>query len=119
MAGFVWVGVLAAFGAVSALWIAYGLCCGKPVGKLLILSDGKKGLIRRLLWLREIGLLSCPMVLIDPNLDEMDAMWVLSRGVEIWNTSRLGEADDIGERIYGAGTGDPTGRHQRGGVSEL
>jgi len=119
MTGFVWVGALAAFGAVSALWLVYGLCCGKPVGRLLIVSNGQKGLIRRLLWLREVGLLSCPMVLIDPELDELDEYWITSRGVEVWKTAPWMEAENIGERIYGAGTGDPTGRHQCGGVSEL
>ena len=119
MAGFVCIGTLAAFGLLCVLWLIYGLCCGKPEGSLLIISRGEQGLLRRCLWLREMGLLSCPMALVDPELNEMDELWVKSRGVEIWRTSRLGEAEDIGERTYGPGTGDSSGRHQCGGVSEL
>ena len=119
MAGFVCIGTLAAFGLVCVLWLIYGLCCVKAEGTLVILGGAGQGLIRRCLWLREMGLLSCPMVLIDPELDEMDGLWLRSRGVEIWRTSPLGEADDTGEKKYGTGTGDPSGRHQRGGVSEL
>ena len=119
MAGNVCIGALAAFGLLCVLWLIYGSCCGKTEGALLVVSRGGRGLVRQCLWLREMGLLTCPMVLIDPELDELDAHWAIARGVEIWRTSRFGEAEDIGERTYGAGTGDPTGRHQRGGVSEL
>ena len=119
MAGFVCIGTLAAFGMLCALWLIYGFCCGKPEGTVLILSRGQQGLIRRCLWLREMGLLRCPMVLIDPELDEMDTHWILSRGVEIWKTFPDGEADGTGVRTHGTGTGDSSGCHQRGGVSEL
>lgn len=119
MAGLVCIGALAAFGLLCVLWLVYGICCGKPEGSVLICSGEQQGLIRRCMLLREMGLLSCRMVLIDPELDEMDEYWVTSRGVKIWRTSSLEKAEDIGERTYGAGTGDPTGRHQRGSVSEL
>ena len=119
MAGFVCIGALAAFGVVCVLWTIYGLCCGKPDGTLLILSRGNQGLLRRCLWLREMGFLTCPMVLVDPDLDALDELWVMSRGVEIWRTSCLGEVCDTGDKKYGAGTGDSSGCHQCGGVSEL
>ena len=119
MAGLVCIGTLAAFGLLCVLWLIYGLCCGKPEGSVLICSGGEQGLIRRCLWLREMGLLSCPMVLINPELDEMDVLWLKSKGIEIWSAFPLGKADNIGEKKYGAGTGDPSGCHQCGGVSEL
>ena len=118
MAGFVCIGTLAAFGLLCGLWLIYGICCGKPEGLLLICGNGEPGLIRRCLWLREMGLLSCPMVLIDPDLDEMDELWVKSRNVEIWRTSHLRETKNTGDR-YGTGTGDPSGCHQCGGIPEL
>ena len=119
MALYVCIGMLAAFGLVWVLWLIYGMCCGKPDGLLLIVSGRGQGLIRRCLWLRELGLLRSRMAVISPELDAVEIWWLRQYGIEIWPSQDLTEGYGTGEKRYGAGTGNPPGCHQCGGISEL
>ena len=119
MALYVCVGMLAAFGLLCFLWMIYGMCCGKTRGTLVILAHRGHGLLRRCLWLRQMGLLRCKMAVIAGELDAVDIRWLHQNGIEIWISGSLPEGCDTGEKKYGAGTGNPPGRHQCGGVSEL
>ena len=113
------IGTLAAFGLLSALWLIYGLCCGKASGSLVIICGRGHGLLRRCLWLREMGLLRCRMAVVAPDLDAVDVLWLRQHGIEIWKPAGLPVGYDIGDKRYGAGTGNSPGCHQCGGVSEL
>ena len=119
MAGFVIIGGLAAFGLLCMLWMIYGMCCGKCEGKLLIVSAEGKGLLRRCLWLKEMGLLDCPMEVCIREIDPMDAVWLQMHGIEIWMPGQIGAGTETGAKEHGAGTGNSPGCHQRGGVPEL
>ncbi len=72
MAGFVIVGVLAAFGALCVLWVLFGCLLPRPGGcKLVYVCDGREeAVLRRYFWLRDLGLLRCPLVLIGSRLPE-------------------------------------------------
>lgn len=119
MAGYVIIGALAAFGLLCAVWLVYGLCCGSSSGRILLLECGDFGVIRRCLWLREMGLLRCPLAVWEPELSMAEEIWLEHHGIEIWKPSRLGEVWETGAKEHGAGAGDTPGRHQCGGVSEL
>ena len=55
---------LAAFGAFSALWVFFGF--------LLPAGGNEEPLIRRYLWLWNMGLVRCPLLLVDCGLTEAD-----------------------------------------------
>ncbi len=72
MAGFVILGMLAAFGALCAAWMLFGfLLPGAKGGVLVCLCKGREeAVIRRYLWLYGAGFLTCPLVLLDSRLPE-------------------------------------------------
>ncbi len=72
MAGFVILGMLAAFGCLCAFYAAFGLLLPRPKGGALVYTaQGQEELLLRwYLWLRGLGLLRCPLVLLDSALPE-------------------------------------------------
>lgn len=116
MAGYVVLGMLAAFGFLCALWAMLGWLIPRGEGVCMICPEEGLSLVRRLLWLREVGLLNCPLMVSDTGLSAEEKAWLISHGIEI-----CGPKGPELERnqIDGTGNGDPTGRHQRCGVSEL
>ncbi len=70
MAGFVIIGVLAAFGTLCALWVLFGFLLPRPRGcRLVYFCDGREeSVLRRYFWLRDLGFLRCPLVLIGSGL---------------------------------------------------
>lgn len=69
------VGALAAFGLLCILWILYGCLLGKARGGVLVcLCDGSReaDLVLRYSQLRSIGLLRCPLVLLDSKLTQRE-----------------------------------------------
>ena len=63
---YVLLGLLAAFGLLCALWALFGCFLPGSCRCTLILrcrAQEENGLLRRLLWLRELGLLRCRIVL--------------------------------------------------------
>ena len=113
MAGNVILGMLAAFGALCAVWLLAGVRLpGAGEGVMVYCWRGSTAgrgfaLRWRLQW--ELGLLRGRLAVVDRGLTEEDrrflARW--GRNVEIW------------ERDDGEGIGDHTGRHRRCGISEL
>jgi len=66
MMWYVLLGMLAAFGLICLLWTVFGLLLpGSRRCTLVLLCDPKEeaALLRRLLWLREMGLLRCGILL--------------------------------------------------------
>lgn len=118
MAGYILLGSLAAFGFLSALWALFGwLLPGGRHGVLISFDDGKRSFVRRYLWLRRVGLLSCPLILVEP--EGLDAGYLTAQGIEICTWEEISFRLGIGAKDFDAGIGDHSGRHQRGGVSEL
>lgn len=85
--------VLAAFGVLSALWALFGfLLPGQrgPVMVCLCRSGGKEeAVIRRYRWLRDLGLLHCPLILVDGGLTEEERVRLGKQDVEICTLAEL------------------------------
>ncbi len=93
----IWIiaGVLAAFGLLSVLWVLFGFLLPKQRGAAVVClcrGDGEEEvLIRRYGWLRDLGLIRCPMLLVDCGLSEEDGLRLLKGrpGVEICTEAEL------------------------------
>jgi hypothetical protein len=118
MAGYILLGLLAAFGAFSALWALFGwLLPDGRQGMLISMGDPERSVVRRYLWLRSVGLLSCPLILVEPEC--RDAGYLSGQGIEICTPEELAFRLGIGAKNFDAGIGDHSGCHQCGGISEL
>ena len=119
MLGYVIIGMLAAFGALCAGWLVYGMLLPRSGGRLLVMGENAPEVLRRCVWLREMCLLDACLTALDTNLRPGERAWLESRNIEIWNAADLEARLEMGAKEHGAGTGDPPGCHQCGGVSEL
>lgn len=96
MAGYICFGALAAFGLLSVLWVLFGwLLPGSGEGWILFPGKpGKLHFVTRYLWLKGLGLVSCPLILMDLGLTEQERQWLSSKEIEIYSRdevlSRLG-----------------------------
>ena len=112
MAGYVVLGTFAAFGLLSALWAVLGWLL--PSGKgcaLVCYGEADIGMISRWKWLQSLGLLRCPLIAVTEAKSE-----------DIENCAGedlLLRLEMERNRVHGTGNGDPSGRHQRRGISEL
>lgn len=117
MAGYVALGALAAFGLLGILWASLGWLL--PAGKgcaLVCAEDADEGILSRYLWLRELGLLRCPLII----MSESESLYQKIPGVERVSPGAL--ISRLKEERYGndgTGNGDSSGRSERRGVSEL
>ncbi len=71
MAVYVILGVLAAFGALCVLYLIFGLLLPRPEGGLLVYRADRcdeELLLRRYFWLRDLGLVRCPLLLVGSRL---------------------------------------------------
>lgn len=69
MAALIVLAVLAAFGVLCALWVLFGLLLPRQSGMAAVLlchgDPGEEPLVRRYLWLYDLGLLRFPLILVD------------------------------------------------------
>lgn len=109
------VGVLCAFGLLSALWAALGwLLPGAKGWALVCVGVPEEKMLLRCRWLTGLGLLDCPLIVVAEEGENVPSdMEICSREELI---SRL---EWERNRVYGTGNGDHSGRHQRCGISEL
>ena len=74
MAGYIIIGMLAAFGLLSALWAIAGLWLPRqPGAAVVVFSTGdhrEESTLRRYRWLKSLGLVSCPLILVDGTPQE-------------------------------------------------
>ena len=118
MAGYILLGLLAAFGAFSAVWALLGwILSGGRQGILVSFGDGNRSFVRRYLWLRSLGLVSCPLILVEQTKSDSD--YLTERGIEICTPEELAIRLGIGAKNFDAGIGNYSGYHQYGGISEL
>ena len=102
--------MLAAFGALCAVGTVLGWLLPKGRGCALVcFGPPEEGLLARTGWLREMGFLTVPLIVV------AEGEWP---GAEICSREELVSRLER-EYIHGTGNGDHTGRHQRGGVPEL
>ena len=101
MAGYILLGTLAAFGLVSALWVVYGLFLPREREGVLYAparaGENEVSFARRYLWLRELGLLRCDLVMVDLGLNPAERDWLESRGITICGPSELSGRLETGE----------------------
>ena len=121
MAGYIIVGTLAAIGLLSVLWVCFGfLLPGARGGAFVCMGWPGEGLLGRYRWLRDLGLLTCPFLIVTEESKLNENQRLFSCGIEICSPDALGQRLER-ERKYldGTGNGDPPGRDQRRGISEL
>ena len=115
MAGFVAVGALAAFGLLCAVWTALGWILPRGGGMAVVwMGSPDAAALGRMRWLRNMGLLCCPLLAVDalPENTPEDVETVRASAL-------LARLEWERDQVYGTGNGDPPGRHQRRGISEL
>lgn len=87
------VSVLAAFGALCALWAVFGfLLPGQQGAVTVCLCHGggqEEHLIRRHRWLRDMGLIHSPLVLLDGGLTEEERVRLTRQGITICDMAEL------------------------------
>ncbi len=116
MAGYAILGLLAAFGLLSVMWTIFGaLLPGAEGAAVVIYGRAEEARFWRLLWLRSLGLLHCPLLMVveEGESAPLPEIEICSR------EALLSRLEQERNRFHGTGNGDHTGRHQRGGISEL
>ena len=98
MAWYFLVGTLAAFGALCALWVSFGwLLSACWDGCLVYLGKrGKPGFVSIYLWLRNLGVVRCPLIVIDQGLTETEQEYLDKHGIERNSLAELHERHGIG-----------------------
>lgn len=115
MAGYVLLGALAAFGLLSMVWASLGWLLPSGRGCALVcFGKPDPGILSRYKWLRGLGLLSCPLLVVADDPGEPEDGIEICTGEEL-----LSRLEMERNRFHGTGNGDPPGRDQRRGVSEL
>lgn len=118
--------MMAAFGTACALKVLFGLLLPKPKEGILLCSasNSRRGdlALRKYIYLKDLGLLDCTLVVVDQGLSETERKWLLQKngGIEIIDPEELPRRLELERnRIDRTGNGDHSGRDQRRGVSEL
>ena len=115
MAGYVILGALSAFGVLSGIWAVLGWLL--PAGRgcaLVCYGPPDPGIVSRYLWLRGVGLLYCPMLVVEDQPPAEYEKIETCTGEDLLSRLEMERS-----RFHGTGNGDPSGRRQRRGISEL
>lgn len=117
MAGYVILGTLAAFGTLCALWVISGWLL--PLGRgaaLVCLGVPEEGIFLRVRWLQRTGLMNSPLIIVAEEPVKIQQ----SYGIEYCSPEQLiARLEQERKQFDGTGNGDPAGRDQRRGISEL
>lgn len=93
MEGMIVLIVLAAIGVLSILWAMLGFLLPGQRGAVLVCmyhGNGKEeALIRRYRWLRDVGLIRSPLVLVAETPQETETERLLKQGVELCSREEL------------------------------
>ncbi len=108
-------GTFAAFGALCVLWALLGwLLPGGKGSALVCFGLPDEEILTRIKWLRSMGLLNIPLLVVAEEPGFGSAEMEICTGEEL--LSRLKQER---KQYDGTGNGDSSGRHQRRGISEL
>ncbi len=118
MAGFVILGTLAAFGVLCIAWLLLGILLPRPRGGVLVYAagEGEDVILRRYFWLRDLGLLRCPLVMLDSQFSPHRKEKITEKcpSVRFYTTEQwIEEIENID------GTGDAARGHRCGGLPKL
>jgi hypothetical protein len=121
MAGYILLGTLAAIGLMSSLWVCFGwLLPGAKGGALVCVGWPDAGTVSRYRWLREIGMLHCPLLIGTEDAEAPEEERLCSCGIELCSPENLVlRLERERKNSDGTGNGDPSGRDQCRGISEL
>lgn len=115
VAGYIIIGTLAAFGALSLLWTLLGWLLPGGKGCVLVCFGAPDvGMVSRCRWLRGMGFLRCPLLAVEVEEAVFGDDMEICAGEDL-----LARLEWERNQVHGTGIGDPPGRHQRRGVSEL
>ncbi len=91
MAGYAVAAFFAAAGVLSVLWAVFGWLL--PVCREGILiyrgSPGPWGFIPVYLWMRSMGLVRCPMLVVAENVEQKQREWLREREIDVCSLSEL------------------------------
>ena len=115
MLGYFVIGTLAAFGLMSALWALFGWLLPDGRGCVLVCyGQPDEGILARAGWLRSLGLLKVPLLVVAERAD------LHCPDTEICSREELlPRLERERKRFDGSGNGDHPGRGQCRGISEL
>lgn len=115
------VAVLTAIGLLSVLWAALGwLIPACSHGWLVCPGRGDAfPLVGVFLWLRSLGIVRCPLIVVDMGLDSQERAYLSRQGIEICSLAELPDRLRIGENAIDGRDGDCPGGSQRCGIPEL
>ena len=126
MAWLVILSVAAAWGLLSVFWLCSGWLLEKDPGTMTVrLCPGNaapEGIILRYQWLKALGVLRGRLLIVENSLSARQRPILQQRypGIEFCSLEELPSRLEVErENFDGNGTGDPAGRHQRRGISEL
>ncbi len=95
MLGLVILCVFAAFGVLCVLWVLLGCLLPRYCGTAMVCAchgEDPDGLIRRHRWLRDLGLIHCPLILVDCGMTEQQKHLLEGRhGIEICTPEELSQ----------------------------
>ena len=120
MTGYILLGTLAAIGLLSLIWVFLGaLFPASRGGAFVCLDQPSEALVARYRWLREVGLVNGPMLIVS-DAWEVNGMQPAGCGIEVCSREELiARLEQERDRYDAAGNGDPSGRSERRDISEL
>lgn len=102
MAWYICLGTMAAFGLLSAVWCLLGWLL--PAGDEVLVCCGgtdAHAVARRYLWLRGMGLIRCPLILVGCDLSPPEQAWMEDHGIEVCSPEALPRRLGTGEKELG------------------
>lgn len=120
---YILMGFLAAFGALCALWVLFGLLLPGSIRchtAIFCPKNREIAVIRRFCRLRELGLTRSDLTVLDSSLNGTQQRYIQRKYPYIkFSTRQAWLAGQGKEGPFIAGTGDFTGNHRGGGIPEL
>lgn len=85
--------ILAAFGLLCALWVCLGFLLPGQKGVVMVYrcrGESVDALVRRYRWLRDVGLIRCPLIIIDDGMSDKQRKLLENRpGVRVCDVAEL------------------------------
>ena len=126
MAWLIILSIAAAWGILSAGWLSFGWLLEKDPGTLCLrlcpTGNAPEGIILRYRWLKALGILRGRLLIVESGLSDRQRQILESRypGIEFCSLEEVSSRLEVERKnLDGYGTGDPSGRHRRRGISEL
>ncbi len=100
MGWYVLFALMAAFGVLCALWVLFGWLLLPVRGEWLLYPGRQGGLsfVPVYLWLRDLGLVRCPLIVADLGLDREEKMYLEEKGIEVYSPAELPERLGMGAK---------------------